>query len=96
MNAPTDPTDSRVASFLGTQGVVGVEKLQLHALALPAVRAAGGTLAMALVGQPELLGLLGVLNVGARLREQDSSADDRSLLNALAMLPAPAQQGHRV
>jgi hypothetical protein len=82
--APTDRTDSHVASFLGTQGAVEVEKLQLHALAEP------------LVGQHGRLGRLGVLNVGARLREQDSSADDRSLLNARAILPASAQQGHRV
>jgi hypothetical protein len=75
---------------------VEVEKLPLDVLALPAVRAAGGTLAVPLVGRHEWLGLLGVLNVGARLREQDSSADDRSLLNARAILPASAQQGHRV
>jgi serine phosphatase RsbU (regulator of sigma subunit)/anti-sigma regulatory factor (Ser/Thr protein kinase) len=64
-----------------------VEKLHLDSPAMHALRAAGVTLAIPLVSQGELVGLL---NLGPRLSEQDYSPDDRGLLNTLATQAAPA------
>jgi serine phosphatase RsbU (regulator of sigma subunit) len=55
--------------------------------ALQALKAAGVQLVIPLVSQDELVGLL---NLGPRRSEQDYSADDRGLLNALAIQAAPA------
>ncbi len=51
------------------------------------LRAAGVKLAVPLVSQGELIG---VLNLGPRLSEQEYSADDRKLLDNLASQAAPA------
>ncbi|HEY1390070.1 MAG TPA: SpoIIE family protein phosphatase [Ktedonobacterales bacterium] len=82
--APGDPI---VAYFLSAPGAVEVEKLHLDSPALHTLRAAGVTLAIPLVSQGELVGLL---NLGPRLSEQDYSPDDRGLLNTLATQAAPA------
>ncbi|HEU4785619.1 MAG TPA: SpoIIE family protein phosphatase [Ktedonobacterales bacterium] len=82
--APDDPI---VAYFLSAPGAVEVDKLHLDSPALQALRAAGVTLAIPLVSQGELVGLL---NLGPRLSEQDYSPDDRGLLNTLATQAAPA------
>ncbi len=82
--APDDPI---VAYFLSAPGAVEVEKLHLDSPALQALRSAGVTLAIPLVSQGELVGLL---NLGPRLSEQDYSPDDRGLLNTLATQAAPA------
>ncbi|HKW23437.1 MAG TPA: SpoIIE family protein phosphatase [Ktedonobacterales bacterium] len=82
--APDDPI---VAYFLSAPGAVEVDKLHLDSPALHALRAAGVTLAIPLVSQGELVGLL---NLGPRLSEQDYSPDDRGLLNTLATQAAPA------
>jgi serine phosphatase RsbU (regulator of sigma subunit)/anti-sigma regulatory factor (Ser/Thr protein kinase) len=82
--APNDPI---VAYFLTAPGVVEIDKLQLDSPALRALQAAGMKLAIPLVSQGELIGLL---NLGPRLSEQDYSADDRALLNNLATQAAPA------
>jgi serine phosphatase RsbU (regulator of sigma subunit)/anti-sigma regulatory factor (Ser/Thr protein kinase) len=79
--------DPLVAYFVGAQGAVELDKLQLDSPALRALRAAGVKLAVPLVSQNELIG---VLNLGSRLSEQDYSVDDRSLLNTLATQAAPA------
>ena len=86
---PTDiaPDDPIVAYFLSAPGAVEVEKLHLDSPALQALRSAGVTLAIPLVSQGELVGLL---NLGPRLSEQDYSPDDRGLLNTLATQAAPA------
>jgi serine phosphatase RsbU (regulator of sigma subunit)/anti-sigma regulatory factor (Ser/Thr protein kinase) len=55
--------------------------------ALQALKAAGVQLVIPLVSQDELVGLL---NLGPRRSEQDYAADDRGLLNALAIQAAPA------
>ena len=55
--------------------------------ALAALKAAGVKLAVPLVSQGELIG---VLNLGPRLSEQDYSSDDRRLLDNLAAQAAPA------
>src|SRR6185437_7060479 len=54
---------------------------------LVAMRAAGVKLVVPLVTQGELIGLL---NLGPRLSDQDYSGDDRRLLESLAAQAAPA------
>jgi serine phosphatase RsbU (regulator of sigma subunit)/anti-sigma regulatory factor (Ser/Thr protein kinase) len=81
------PDDPLVAYFHSVAGVVDLERLALDSPALRAMRAAGVRLAVPLVSQGELIGLL---NLGPRLSEQDYSGDDRALLNNLATQAAPA------
>src|SRR5215467_9611955 len=81
------PTDPLFAYFLSAPGAVELEKLQLDPPALRALREVGVKVAVPLVSQNELIG---VLNLGARMSEQDYSADDRGLLNTLASQAAPA------
>ena len=84
--APNDPI---VAYFAGASGVVEIEKLDLDSPALRAMKAADIKLVVPLVSQGELIGLL---NLGPRLSQQEYSADDRKLLNDLATQTAPAVQ----
>src|SRR6476620_11621522 len=79
--------DPLVAYFLGSTGAVELEHIRLESPALRALKAAGVKLAVALVSQGELIGLL---NLGPRLSEQDYSADDRALLSNLATQAGPA------
>ncbi len=58
------PDDPIVQYFLSAPGVVETDKLTLQSRALDALRAAGMRLAVPLVSQGELIG---VLNLGARL-----------------------------
>jgi serine phosphatase RsbU (regulator of sigma subunit)/anti-sigma regulatory factor (Ser/Thr protein kinase) len=81
------PDDPLAAYFLSAPGVVEVDKLNLASPALEAMKAAGVKLVVPLVSQGELLG---VLNLGPRLSQQDYSSDDRALLNNLATQAAPA------
>ncbi|MFL5803022.1 MAG: SpoIIE family protein phosphatase [Roseiflexaceae bacterium] len=81
------PNDPLVVYFLSAPGVIEVDKLNMASPALEAMRAAGVKLAVPLVSQGELLG---VLNLGPRLSQQDYSSDDRALLNNLATQAAPA------
>src|SRR5262249_4501257 len=81
------PSDPLFAYFLSAPGAVELEKLQLDSPALRVLREAGVKVAVPLVSQNELIG---VLNLGARMSEQDYSADDRGLLNTLASQAAPA------
>jgi serine phosphatase RsbU (regulator of sigma subunit)/anti-sigma regulatory factor (Ser/Thr protein kinase) len=89
MPAPIDivPNNPIVAYFLSAPGAVEVDKLYLDSPALQALKAAGVKIAVPLVSQGELVGLL---NLGPRLSEQDYSTDDRGLLNTLATQSAPA------
>ena len=64
-----------------------IEALELDSPALRELKAAGVKLAVPLVSQGELIG---VLNLGPRLSEQDYSSDDRRLLDNLAAQAAPA------
>jgi serine phosphatase RsbU (regulator of sigma subunit)/anti-sigma regulatory factor (Ser/Thr protein kinase) len=82
--APNDPI---VAYFLSAPGAVEIDKLHLESPALRALKAAGVKLVVPLVSQGELVGLL---NLGPHLSEQDYSTDDRVLLNNLAIQAAPA------
>ena len=81
------PKDLIVAYFLSAPGAVEVDKLHLDSPALQAMKDAGVKLAIPLASQGELVGLL---NLGPRLSEQDYSTDDRGLLNTLATQSAPA------
>lgn len=82
--APNDPI---VAFFQSAPGVVEIDRLELDSPALQALKAAGVKLTVPLVSQGELIGLL---NLGPRLSEQEYSSDDRGLLNSLATQAAPA------
>jgi len=82
--APNDPILAYLASV---SGVVEVEKLDLDSPALRAMKAADVKLVVPLVSQGELIGLL---NLGPRLSQQEYSADDRKLLSDLATQTAPA------
>ncbi|HEX5692748.1 MAG TPA: SpoIIE family protein phosphatase [Roseiflexaceae bacterium] len=81
------PDDPLAAYFLSTPGVVEIDKLVLVSPALAAMKANGVKLVVPLVSQGELLG---VLNLGPRLSQQEYSSDDRALLNNLATQAAPA------
>jgi serine phosphatase RsbU (regulator of sigma subunit) len=67
--------------------VVEIEKLDLDSPALAAMKEAGVKLVVPLVSQGELIG---ILNLGPRLSQQEYSADDRKLLSDLATQTAPA------
>jgi serine phosphatase RsbU (regulator of sigma subunit)/anti-sigma regulatory factor (Ser/Thr protein kinase) len=82
--APDDPLLNYLQS---ASGVVDVETLELDSPALRAMRETGVKLAVPLVSQGELIG---VLNLGPRRSEQEYSLDDRRLLDALAAQAAPA------
>jgi serine phosphatase RsbU (regulator of sigma subunit)/anti-sigma regulatory factor (Ser/Thr protein kinase) len=82
--APNDPI---LAYFQSASGAVEIDKIEMDSAGLRALKAAGVKLAVPLVSQGELIGLL---NLGPRLSEQDYSADDRSLLSNLATQAGPA------
>src|ERR687884_995647 len=84
--APNDPI---VAYFASASGVVEIDKLDLDSPALAAMKEADIKVVVPLVSQGELIGLL---NLGPRLSQQEYSADDRKLLNDLATQTAPAVQ----
>jgi serine phosphatase RsbU (regulator of sigma subunit) len=84
--APNDPI---VAYFASASGVVEIDKLDLNSPALEEMKAAQIKVVVPLVSQGELIGLL---NLGPRLSQQEYSADDRKLLNDLATQTAPAVQ----
>jgi serine phosphatase RsbU (regulator of sigma subunit)/anti-sigma regulatory factor (Ser/Thr protein kinase) len=81
------PTDPLLAYLQAAPGPVDVGSLDLDSLALAEMKAAGVVLVVPLVSQGELIG---TLNLGSRLSEQDYSSDDRRLLASLAAQAAPA------
>ena len=82
--APNDPI---LAYLTNVSGEVEVELLDLHFPALQAMKAANVKLVVPLVSQDELIGLL---NLGPRLSQQEYSADDRKLLSDLSTQTAPS------
>jgi len=68
-------------------GPVDIARLELDSPAVLALREAGVALVVPLVSQGELIG---TLNLGPRLSEQEYSTDDRRLLATLAAQAAPA------
>src|SRR3989442_7777540 len=82
--APNDPI---LAYFHAGSGAVPIDELHLESPAVSALRAAGVKLVVPLISQGELIGLL---NLGRRLSDQDYSTDDRRLLEKLAAQASPA------
>ena len=80
-------TDPLFAYLQAAPGPVDLSRLELASPALDELRAAGVALVVPLVTQGELIG---TLNLGPRLSEQDYSSDDRRLLGTLAAQAAPA------
>ena len=81
------PNDPLLAYFQSASEAVDIDTLELDSPGLRELKAAGVKLAVPLVSQGELIG---VLNLGPRLSEQDYSSDDRKLLDNLAAQAAPA------
>ncbi len=80
-------SDPLMAYLQTAPGPVEVGRLELDSPAVRALREAGVALVVPLVSQGELIG---TLNLGPRLSEQDYSTDDRRLLTTLAAQAAPA------
>ena len=81
------PNDPILAYFAGASGVVEIERLDLDSPALAEMKRSGVKLVVPLVSQGELIGLL---NLGPRMSQQEYSSDDRKLLSDLASQAAPA------
>jgi serine phosphatase RsbU (regulator of sigma subunit)/anti-sigma regulatory factor (Ser/Thr protein kinase) len=81
------PNDPLLAYLQAATGAVEIAGLELDSPALAELKRAGVRLVVPLVSQGELIG---VLNLGPRLSEQDYSSDDRRLLDSLAAQAAPA------
>ncbi len=79
--------DALYAYCLTSPGVVEIDTLKMDSAALRAMHEAGIRLILPLVSQGELVGLL---QLGARLSEQDYSSDDVRLLNNLSSQAATA------
>ena len=80
-------SDPLFAYLQSAPGPVDLGRLELASPALEALRDGGVALVVPLVTQGELIG---TLNLGPRLSEQDYSSDDRRLLATLAAQAAPA------
>jgi serine phosphatase RsbU (regulator of sigma subunit)/anti-sigma regulatory factor (Ser/Thr protein kinase) len=80
-------SDPLLAYLQSAPGPVDLANLELDSPAVTALREAGVALVVPLVSQGELIG---TLNLGPRLSEQDYSTDDRRLLTTLAAQAAPA------
>jgi len=81
------PTDPLLAYLQAAPGPVDLATLHLDSPAVRSLREAGVVLVVPLVSQGELIG---TLNLGPRLSEQEYSSDDRRLLASLAAQAAPA------
>jgi serine phosphatase RsbU (regulator of sigma subunit)/anti-sigma regulatory factor (Ser/Thr protein kinase) len=81
------PNDPLLAYVQHNPGVLDVIRLKLDSPALAVMRQAGIRLVVPLVSQGELIGLI---NLGSRLSEQEYSSDDHKLLADLATQAAPA------
>lgn len=95
--APADPdavrdldlaaNDLLRAYLQGSPGVIDLETLQLDSPLVTQLRAEGARLAVPLLSQGELVGML---TLGPRRSEQDYASDDKALLLSLATQAAPA------
>jgi serine phosphatase RsbU (regulator of sigma subunit)/anti-sigma regulatory factor (Ser/Thr protein kinase) len=81
------PNDPLFALLQAARGPLDIASVDVDSAALRALRAAGVVLVVPLVSQGELIG---TINLGPRLSEQDYSSDDRRLLASLAAQAAPA------
>lgn len=81
------PHDPLLAYVQHNPGILVVDQLKLNSPALTVMRQAGVKLIVPLVSQGELIGLI---NLGSRLSEQEYASDDYKLLADLAAQAAPA------
>jgi serine phosphatase RsbU (regulator of sigma subunit)/anti-sigma regulatory factor (Ser/Thr protein kinase) len=81
------PDDPLLAYLLTAGGVVDLDSLNLESRGVRELQAAGVKIVVPLIAQGELIG---TLNLGPRLSEQEYSGDDRRLLEHLAAQAAPA------
>lgn len=79
--------DPALAHFQHAGGPVDLDEVTFESAAVRDLRAAGVKLVVPLVAQGELIGLI---NLGPRLSEQEYTSDDRKLLENLAGQAAPA------
>lgn len=79
--------DPFLAFIQHSSGVIDLEELKLDSPTVSAMKAEGVRLALPLVSQGELIGLI---NLGPRRSEQDYSTEDKRLLQNLATQAAPA------
>ncbi len=79
--------DPALAHFQYAGGPVDLDTVSFDSAAVRDLRAAGVKLVVPLVAQGELIGLI---NLGPRLSEQEYTSDDRKLLENLAGQAAPA------
>jgi serine phosphatase RsbU (regulator of sigma subunit)/anti-sigma regulatory factor (Ser/Thr protein kinase) len=80
-------SDPLLAYLQSAPGPVDLASLELDSAAVRELRTAGVALIVPLISQGELIG---TLNLGPRLSEQEYSTDDRRLLASLATQAAPA------
>src|SRR3954470_9103330 len=83
------PNDPLIAYLQTAGGAVELDRLELESPAVDALRAAGVSLVVPLVSGGEVIG---ALNLGPRLSDQQYSSDDKRLLDSLAAQAAPALQ----
>ena len=81
------PNDPLIAYFQSSAVAMDLDDLKIDSPAVDALRSSGVKLVVPLVSQGELIGLL---NLGPRLSEQEYSVDDHRLLNNLSAQAAPA------
>ena len=82
------PTNDPLLAYVhNSPGIIEVDKLKLDSPTLQDLQEAGVKLSLPLVSQGELIGLL---NLGSRLSEQEYSRDDFRLLQDLATQASPA------
>lgn len=81
------PDDPLLPYLLNAAGIVEVDKIDLDSPILQQLKESGVHITLPLISQGELIGLL---NLGPRLSEQEYSTDDHRLLNHLATQAAPA------
>jgi serine phosphatase RsbU (regulator of sigma subunit)/anti-sigma regulatory factor (Ser/Thr protein kinase) len=88
-SSPVDiaPDDPALAHFQRAGGTIDLDEIAFDSPAVRDLRAAGVKLVVPLVAQGELIGLI---NLGPRLSEQEYTSDDRKLLENLAGQAAPA------
>lgn len=87
LNIDIAPHDPLLTYVQHTSGAIDVQSLNLESTALQKLKEAGVKLIVPLVSQGELIGLI---NLGTRLSEQEYSTDDMRLLSSLATQAAPA------
>lgn len=81
------PNDPLLAYIRQNPAVFDAAQLKLDSPAVAAMRQAGIRLVVPLVSQGELIGLI---NLGERMSDQEYSSDDHRLMNDLATQAAPA------